>query len=127
VKFSSTNLSFGVIFFIFVLMGKEDRILSLLYPGREDWDSAERELARRIVSVVDGKTEKAAGLPTKFVELGGVAVVRGRRYRCVVRPRLHWTDCCSGCAFSGTDCPPFLQCGRHDRRDGLDVWFEEEG
>lgn len=113
-------------FYIFVPMGKEDRVLSLLYPGKAGYSYSERELASRIVSVVDGKTEKACSLPTKYVELGGIVVVRGRRYRCVGRPVVHWTDCCIGCAFCGIDCPPFLQCGRHDRRDGRDVWFEED-
>ena len=66
-------------------------------------------------------------LPSNYVPVGGVIAFCGGRFRCVVRPEgLHWTDSCLGCGlrrFSG-NCGDY-QCSRFDRRDGLNVWYED--
>ena len=106
-------------------MGREERILRRIYPEKGAFSESEWQLAREILMIADGKTEKASSLPRRFVMLGDVLEFRGRRYRCVLRDEVHWIDCCRGCAFQGGDCPSFLQCSKFDRQDGRNVWFEE--
>ena len=103
-------------------MSREEKILSRIRPG---FTEDELKLAREILTAVDSKIAKASSLPSRFVPVGSVVNVRGREYRCIKRSDVHWSDCCSGCSFVGTDCPSFLQCSKFDRRDGVNVWFEE--
>lgn len=105
-------------------MGRQEEILMKLHPGRTEFSDMEREFADELLRIASGKSEKANALPSRYIEIGGRVEIRGRWYECVVRPSCHWLDSCSGCAFFGCDCPPFLQCSRHDRRDGRYVWFK---
>ena len=106
-------------------MSREERLLRMLRPGEVLFTEEELSYVRSLLGVVEGKTEKASSLPTRFVGIGEEIVIRGRRYRCILREDVHWVDCCRGCALRGVDCPPFLQCSVFDRRDGKDVWFVE--
>ena len=106
-------------------MGREERLLRRFKPGVESYTEADYAWAREVLSIAYGKVDKASSLPQRFVAVGEDVVVKGRTYRCVLREEVHWSDCCRGCAFQGCDCPPFLQCSKFDRRDGLNVWFEE--
>lgn len=106
-------------------MGREERILRRLCPEKKAFTEDDYRFAREILSIAGGKIDKASGLPQRFVAIGETVYVKGRAYRCIARDEVHWTDCCQGCAFVGTDCPPFLQCSRYDRKDKKNVWFEE--
>lgn len=107
-------------------MRREDRLLRVLMPGKEDFSAEDYAFARVLLSEADGKSGKASSLPSMFVPLGGTVRYKGRVYRCVVREEVTWAECCRGCAFCGCDCPPALQCSSFDRRDGRNVWYQEE-
>ena len=106
-------------------MSREERILRMLRPGEVAFSEEELSFVREVLSVADGKSDKASSLPSRFVPIGGLIDIRGRVYRCVIRSDVHWVDCCSGCSLRGVDCPSFLQCSKFDRRDGMNVWFRE--
>ena len=75
------------------------------------------------ITLLPMKTKRLLNRPTLYVPVGGIVVIKGCRYRCVVRPVVEPIDACSGCAFHGTDCPPSLQCSKFVRRDRRFVWF----
>ena len=109
-------------------MRREDRLLRALMPGKVSFSREDYAYARSLLVEADGKSGKASSLPSQFVPLGGTVRYKGRVYRCVSRERgIAWAECCRGCAFCGCDCPPALQCSSFDRRDGVNVWFQEEG
>ena len=107
-------------------MIREDRLLRALMPSKDVFTREDYEYARSLLARADGKSGKASSLPSQFVRLGGTVRYKGRDYRCVLRDDVTWSECCRGCAFAGADCPPALQCSSFDRRDGLNVWFQEE-
>lgn len=98
-------------------------ILAQMFPGRE-FTSEEISALRLAALSSDDKPVRRA---SRYVPIGDVVIVRGVRYRCVERPDVHHVDCCLGCAFSGSTCPPYLQCSKFDRRDRTFVWFVKEG
>lgn len=63
--------------------------------------------------------------PRLYVEVGGIIVSSGKRYRCIERPMgLCPSDACCGCVFRQRlkSCPPYV-CSCFDRHDGKSVWF----
>ena len=107
----------------------KDKVLNILqkmFPDREHFSSHEIQVATSVYLAMTSKGEKAQELPTRFVEVGELFKVKGKRYRCVLRSKIGAaSDACRGCAFVGGTCPPFLQCSSFDRKDKKNVWFEE--
>ena len=108
-------------------MGTVYDILHAIFPDRDEFceDEVSRVIsAMRMPGEVSPKT--VVRRPMRFVPVGEVVTVRNVRYRCVERPEVHHRDCCSGCAFVGSTCPPYLQCSKFDRRDRRFIWFVRE-
>ena len=68
---------------------------------------------------------KRVTLPTQDIPIGGVAVVRGRRFLCVERDSVAPPDACSGCDIAKLylNCTD-LKCSVFDRSDRRFVWFK---
>ena len=107
-------------------MGKVDRILRKMYPGRESFTDEERKLAEAALYVANSDAPKSR-MPRKDIAVGGMVMKNGIRYRCVLRPEiLSPADACGGCGLKDRPCSG-LRCSSFDRTDGLNVWFQEDG
>lgn len=105
-------------------MGKVDRILRKMYPGREVFTEDERRLAESALYVANSDAPKSR-MPRKDVALGEMVVKNGISYRCVLRPEISTpADACLGCGMKDRPCSG-IRCSSFDRSDGLNVWFLE--
>lgn len=102
-------------------MTREEIILKVKYPDREDFTDAEISSAKAFLAT--GRDD-ASALPTKFVPLGSVVYIAGKRYECIkASPVL--TDPCLGCDLRSHSCNSRIpQCSPFDRRDHTRVWFK---
>lgn len=108
-------------------------ILRERFPERESFSRSEIEFAARLMgeSVPSSPSGKSRVTPrARFVPVGGTLLRYRRVLRCVERPRGGLPcDACSGCFFSlsesGQSYCDDIQCSKWDRRDGLNVWFQE--
>ena len=106
-------------------MTKEERILRFKYPDRTEFSEEEVREVRRLLSAEDYKDESAGRLPTRFVCVGDVVTIFGRRYRCVLASRDILTDPCLGCDLRDLACSSKVpQCSPFDRRDHKRVWYK---
>ena len=114
--------SYVLIIIILRCMGKVDRVLRRVFPGRGDFTPEERAIAEAALYVANSDAPKAR-MPRTDTPVGGILERGGVRYECVVRPEIKVpADACSGCGLrlrscSGVRCSPF------DREDGIGVWF----
>lgn len=105
-------------------MGKVERVLRRVYPGREDFTDEERRLAESAIYVANSDAPKAR-MPRTDIPVGGVLHKNGRAYRCVVRDEVSSpADACSGCGLRERPCYG-VRCSSFDRSDGGNVWFIE--
>lgn len=105
---------------------REERILRFKYPDRTDFTQDEILEIRRLLSRVGEKDESAVRLPSRFVEIGRVVAINGKRYRCVEASRDILTDPCVGCDLRNINCTSRIpQCSPFDRRDHRRVWFKK--
>lgn len=107
------------------------QILRDRFPGRESFTDAEVEFASSLLCDAPSPEKSRITPITKYVPVGDVLVRYGRSLRCVARPHRGLAcvpgDACNGCFFSlaGRYCDD-IQCSSWDRRDGRNVWFQEE-
>ena len=102
-------------------------ILQRAMPSRGEFTDSEREVADAVVKMLTSGEHRHSGLPTRFVGLGDRIRIAGVEYLCIPRPRITCpAAACEGCdlSHSGRHCYD-VQCGRFDRRDGLNVWYQE--
>lgn len=105
-------------------------ILAERFPGRDSFTLEEISIAEGLLTDGVSPGKRRVTPRVRFIPVGGVLSRYGRELRCVVRPRGGLPcDACSGCFFSMSDsgqsyCDD-IQCSSWDRRDGLNVWFQE--
>lgn len=106
-------------------MTKEERVLKFKYPDRDTFTDEEILEVRRLLSKDGDKDESSLRLPSRFVSIGGVVEILGKKYRCVLADKDLLTDPCRGCDLSSMNCSfRFPQCSPFDRRDHKRVWFK---
>lgn len=112
-------------------MRKEDRILRQVFPDRDTFTDDERRIASFAAARIDEEVKKSR-LPRTFVPVGGRVRHEGVLYECVVAVDV-WPvrRACEGCDCKGVNPDGSkrhcygLQCHKHDRADGRNVWFKE--
>ena len=107
-------------------MGKIDRVLRRTFPGRESFTEEERRLAEAALYVANSDAPKSR-IPRKDIPIGQTVTKNGVTYKCVPRAditSLNAADACIGCSLKDRPCSG-LRCSSFDRRDGINVWFEE--
>lgn len=102
-------------------MTREDRLLRILYPGREEFSDSEREFASMALSIA---MEVSPRRESSDVPIWGRFMRSGVEYECIPRPAtVSSQDGCSGCAFDKAKACNAPRCSKFDRFDGEFVWF----
>lgn len=108
-------------------MRKFERVLLDIFPGRDpdSFSPEEVALAQRAIAAANRDAQRSR-IPRRDVRVGETFFIRGKQYRCILRPRhIDVCEACSGCAFLKLPCPA-AKCSHFDRADGNNVWFVEE-